>query len=284
VDQPLRWKARWWSEHSRLYDVRARQWSPEIGSFTSIDEFAYHRRRHTLWGWPGMSPIMWRDPWGRDYESTGLEGWFLRNADDMMEIAGGVAVAAGVFATGGLALAATDSFLVAGAASGAFGAAETEAVRQFRAGEPDDLCKLRDAALEGAFEGLVYAALEGAASGELGSDALVKSIRGLNNRGGIRIVSGVTVQPRGGPAMSGNVDLAPTLDRINAGGNFPHANDGAIFGNREGRLPAQPHGYYQEWVHPTPGVAGPGPQRIITGAGGEVYYTPDHYQSFIKVN
>jgi RHS repeat-associated protein len=102
--------------------------------------------------------------------------------------------------------------------------------------------------------------------------------------GTTRFVHGVTVTPRSGPAMTGTVDLGPTLDRINSGGTFPHRNDGSVFGNREGLLPAKPAGYYREWVHPTPGVvSGPGPQRIITGSGGEAYYTPDHYGSFIQI-
>ena len=54
--------------------------------------------------------------------------------------------------------------------------------------------------------------------------------------------------------------------------------------NKEGLLPARPRGYYREWVHPTPGVSGPGPQRIVTGSGGEVFYTPDHYKTFIPLN
>ena len=41
--------------------------------------------------------------------------------------------------------------------------------------------------------------------------------------------------------------------------------------------------YYKEYVHPTPGVNGPGPQRIIKGGNGEIYFTPDHYHFFIKI-
>ncbi len=49
--------------------------------------------------------------------------------------------------------------------------------------------------------------------------------------------------------------------------------------SREGRSP----GYYREYVRPTPGVSGPGPQRIVVGRGGEMYYTSDHYQTFIPL-
>jgi len=82
---------------------------------------------------------------------------------------------------------------------------------------------------------------------------------------------------------TGTIDLQPTLTRIRTGGSFPHRNDGSIFGNREGRRPSKPRGYYQEYVHPTPGVRGPGPQRVIKGQGGELYYTPDHYRSFVRI-
>ena len=66
--QPLRWKARW---HQTLngfefYDVRARQWAPEIGAFVSIDNYRHAHISSTLWGWPGMNPMMWSDPLGRD--------------------------------------------------------------------------------------------------------------------------------------------------------------------------------------------------------------------------
>jgi filamentous hemagglutinin len=84
--------------------------------------------------------------------------------------------------------------------------------------------------------------------------------------------------------MKGTVDLGPTLKRIESGGSFPHRNDGSVFMNREGLLPTQPQGYYREFVHPTPGVSGPGPQRVIQGQGGEMFYTPDHYGTFIPLN
>jgi len=31
-------------------------------------------------------------------------------------------------------------------------------------------------------------------------------------------------------------------------------------------------------------VNGPGPQRVIQGQGGELFYTPDHYGTFIPLN
>lgn len=100
-----------------------------------------------------------------------------------------------------------------------------------------------------------------------------------------RFIGGVQIRNRSGNVVAeGIVDLQPTMDRINSGGTHPHRNDGSTFQNREGQLPQQNSGYYTEYVHPTPGMSGPGPQRIVTGAGGEVYYTPDHYKTFTRVD
>ena len=100
-----------------------------------------------------------------------------------------------------------------------------------------------------------------------------------------RFIDGVVVvDRRSNTVLRGTVDLKPTLDRISAGVRHPHRNDGSVFANREGRLPTKPRGFYTEYVHPTPGVSGPGPQRIIVGQGGEMYYTPDHYTTFIPLN
>jgi RHS repeat-associated protein len=66
--QPLRWKGMWRYDFGggvELYDARARMWSPKLGTFLSVDEFAFHDARGTLWGWPGQNSIRWRDPSGR---------------------------------------------------------------------------------------------------------------------------------------------------------------------------------------------------------------------------
>ncbi len=84
-------------------------------------------------------------------------------------------------------------------------------------------------------------------------------------------------------AYRGTVDLTPELARIERGERDPHRNDGSVFQNREGRLPAQERGYYREYVVRTPTIRHAGPQRLVIGQGGEVYYTADHYQSFLRV-
>lgn len=74
-----------------------------------------------------------------------------------------------------------------------------------------------------------------------------------------------------------------TLALIAQGGPFPHQQDGVVFQNRERRLPRQPNGYYHEYTVETPGSADRGARRIITGADGEIFYTADHYASFVQV-
>lgn len=82
----------------------------------------------------------------------------------------------------------------------------------------------------------------------------------------------------------GDVDLQPTLDRIDAGQRLDrYNNDGIVFQNREGRLPRKPPGYYREWVQPTENLRGPGPQRIVSGKDGDRWYTPDHYAHFYRI-
>jgi ribonuclease T1 len=81
----------------------------------------------------------------------------------------------------------------------------------------------------------------------------------------------------------GDVDLAPTLKRIESGKRLRFSHDGIVFENRERRLPAKPSGYYREYVQPTPGDNGPGAQRVVLGAEGEVYYSSDHYRSFRRI-
>lgn len=82
---------------------------------------------------------------------------------------------------------------------------------------------------------------------------------------------------------SGTIDLGPTLKRIDRGEANSHRHDGTTFQNRERRLPSKPSGYYKEYVHPTPNTSGPGPQRVIVGKDGDVWYTPDHYRTFQRI-
>jgi ribonuclease T1 len=79
------------------------------------------------------------------------------------------------------------------------------------------------------------------------------------------------------------VEARQALALIHKGGPFPYARDGITFGNREGQLPRQKRGYYHEYTVKTPGERTRGARRIITGSGGEIYYTDDHYNHFRRI-
>lgn len=94
----------------------------------------------------------------------------------------------------------------------------------------------------------------------------------------------------GGARTGGTVrlgDLPPearqTVALVKAGGPFPYSQDGTVFTNREGLLPAEPSGYYREFTVVTPGAADRGARRIVAGRDGTDYYTDDHYSSFREV-
>jgi guanyl-specific ribonuclease Sa len=83
--------------------------------------------------------------------------------------------------------------------------------------------------------------------------------------------------------------LPPEVDQtwrlITKGGPFPYpGKDGAVFGNREGVLPDQSAGYYHEYTVPTPGSSDRGARRLVTGGHSELYYSSDHYESFVVVD
>jgi ribonuclease T1 len=89
--------------------------------------------------------------------------------------------------------------------------------------------------------------------------------------------------PSGLPSISESAlpaEARRTLALIRAGGPYSYSQDDKTFGNFERILPRQGSGYYREYTVPTPGESDRGARRIVTGAGGEKYYTQDHYDSF----
>lgn len=104
-------------------------------------------------------------------------------------------------------------------------------------------------------------------------------------KGRVPVLPKVQVINFGKAIYTGAMDVNPTLQRIRAGRRLRHRNDGSIFGNREKRLPVQrDREYYREFVHQMRKMPFPGPQRVMIGKQGEVYYTGDHYASFTLVN
>ncbi|PSB29038.1 ribonuclease domain-containing protein [Stenomitos frigidus] len=105
----------------------------------------------------------------------------------------------------------------------------------------------------------------------------------LRNHAETAIVARATVTI---PAVRAN-QLPPeartTIQLIRQGGPFPYPKDGTVFRNRERLLPQAAIGYYREYTVKTPGRRDRGARRIITGQQGEIYYTGDHYASFVRV-
>jgi len=114
------------------------------------------------------------------------------------------------------------------------------------------------------------------------------------------IVSGALLAPVGvlakGPVELGATVALTELPRearavqiaIRSGGPFDYSKDGAVFGNRERRLPTESRGYYREYTVPTPGAPDRGARRIVCGgeqptAPDACYYTADHYTSFRRI-
>jgi ribonuclease T1 len=85
------------------------------------------------------------------------------------------------------------------------------------------------------------------------------------------------------PAAELPKEARETLALIRAGGPFPYPQDGNTFQNREKLLPQRERGYYREYTVKTPGARDRGARRIVSGKGGEFYYTADHYRSFQRI-
>jgi len=130
-------------------------------------------------------------------------------------------------------------------------------------------------------DGVMAGSIGGGGGGLLrGSGTLSARSRGASSQSTTGFLSNVTVKSHGNVVGRGTVDLRSTLCDIQSGKLKPRD----AFRNREGLLPKKPDKYYEEFVHPTLGVKGAGSQRIVRGKGGELYYTPDHYKSFIPLN
>ncbi|MFA5161584.1 MAG: ribonuclease domain-containing protein [Elusimicrobiales bacterium] len=105
-------------------------------------------------------------------------------------------------------------------------------------------------------------------------------------------------QPRNGA-------ITTLLGRIATCDILPFKQDGTVFTNREGRLPKEQTGWYHEYTLIVPGrEVGDGPvpiqiggktymtgtmmskrgsERVIIGGGKRIFYTPDHYNTFIEL-
>jgi guanyl-specific ribonuclease Sa len=113
-----------------------------------------------------------------------------------------------------------------------------------------------------------------------------------------RASTGSAAPAKGGSAVPGTdsglpvkalsalpTQAADTWKLIEAGGPYPYPrNDDVVFENREKRLPSKQSGYYHEYTVKTPGSADRGARRLISGQAHELFYTGDHYASFVVVD
>ena len=118
------------------------------------------------------------------------------------------------------------------------------------------------------------------AGGNRFTQALSRKLMLLRNGGGATTLSATGDL---GLDSGGLTELKNALSVIGGSRAKPYKKDGTKFGNREGRLPAQSDkNYYKEWTVTTPGASDRGERRIVTGKGGEYYFTDDHYGSFTQ--
>ncbi|OZM74276.1 ribonuclease N [Amycolatopsis antarctica] len=113
---------------------------------------------------------------------------------------------------------------------------------------------------------------------------LAKDVLGDDTASGTEVPgadSGLTVQT----LSSLPPEAADTWELIRSQGPFPYpGRDGTVFGNREGILPPEESGYYREYTVPTPQSRDRGARRLVAGSSSELYYTGDHYDSFVVVD
>lgn len=100
--------------------------------------------------------------------------------------------------------------------------------------------------------------------------------------------------------------ISDLLARIAVCRPMPYDNDGNIHSKPRPGLPKKPSGYYREYTLIVPGrptgsgeepvviggqtyIAGPvlsyrGAERLLIGDHREIYYTPDHYSTFVRLS
>ena len=153
--------------------------------------------------------------------------------------------------------------------------------------------------------------LKSAALGELISGGEFKNLVELPAIPEAAPAEAAAVEKAAGLAPQPGKDFTPAIQdkaRIKAimklvtdiynGNHLPYSQDGTTFKNKEGKLPAQPAGFYKEYTLLTgdaphtvviggttyqvaPDLSARGSERVIIGGGQKIYYTPDHYAHFI---
>lgn len=83
--------------------------------------------------------------------------------------------------------------------------------------------------------------------------------------------------------LSNDPDIRNTLNRIKAQKPKYDGHDGKTYLNSNHMLPSALPGYYICWTVDTPGQKKRALRRLVLGARGEIYYTPDHYHTFVRL-
>jgi len=98
-----------------------------------------------------------------------------------------------------------------------------------------------------------------------------------------RFLSQARIDSYGKTIQEGTFDLKPHFDRIDAGdiGKHIYRNDGIVFKNAENILPA--NGLYREYYIPIDGMKVSSSRIIKDLVTGNMWFTGNHYQSFIPV-
>ena len=123
-----------------------------------------------------------------------------------------------------------------------------------------------------AFGYMVAPPLMAAADCAAGAPSCTKSNVALSLIPGLPELKGL------GLALKEETAITGVLKQIAEG-----TTEGKEFLNTTATLPAKSAGYYREFTVPVAGQAGRGAARLVTGAGGEIYYTADHYLTFTRI-
>jgi len=109
---------------------------------------------------------------------------------------------------------------------------------------------------------------------------------GAGGGGTTRFIDDVSVVSYGKEIARGTRDVGPTIRAIESGTLQPRNtfHNNIPQGSTSPPLPVRPANYYTEYEIVTPGFNGVGPERIVRRNGGELYYTPNHYETFIPLN
>lgn len=127
-----------------------------------------------------------------------------------------------------------------------------------------------------------------------GADAPAEPSITRGDTDGARANSGSASPSASGSASADDVIVTVSLDdlprqarevvaRIQRGGPYDYRQDDTVFRNREGVLPERDRGFYREYTVRTPGESDRGARRIVRGGDGTMYYSDDHYRSFVRI-